>query len=310
MPALVPANMHDIFVGFKTAYDGAFMGTPSTYQTIAMDVASTAREEKYPFMNSVPTFRQWVGDRAVAGLKLHGFAIENEHFESTISVSADDIADDRYGVFAPSFAMMGQNAKQHPDKLVYALLALGKTTRCYDGANFFDLNHVITGEGSVQTTVSNYQAGTGPTWYLIDTSKPVKPMVFQTRKPYTFVPFVRPDDQSVFWRNEFIYGVDARVAAGFALWQLAFASDAALTHDNYAAARAAMIAIVKENGDKMGVVPTHLVVPASLEGAARQVAKNELIVTTVNVGTPPVPQSVAVSNEWAGSVEVLMTPWL
>ncbi|MEI8396542.1 MAG: Mu-like prophage major head subunit gpT family protein, partial [Rhodospirillaceae bacterium] len=87
-------------------------------------------------------------------------------------------------------------------------------------------------------------------------------------------------------------------------------SDAELSHDNYAALRAQMICIRKENGDKMGVIPTHLVVPAELEAKARQVVKNETRILTVETGNPPVPQSVPISNEWAGTAEMIMTPWL
>lgn len=302
-------GMHDIFTGFKTAYDVGFEGAPSTYKTIAMDVQSTAREEKYPFMNAIPQLREWLGDRVISGLQTHGFTIVNQDFESTISVGRNDIEDDRYGVFSPLFTMMGQNAKQHPDKIVYDLWSKGTSTRCYDGQNFFDTDHPIQ-IGQQTTSFSNYQAGSGPTWFLVDSSRPIKPMVFQTRKPYTFTNVVRPDDFHVFMNREFIYGVDARVAAGFALWQLAYASNAPLTHDNYAAARAAMIGIPKDNGDKMGVVPTHLIVPASLEAAARQVVKNETRIITIETGSPSVPHSVPISNEWAGTAEMIMTPWL
>lgn len=311
---ITPASLHDLFVGFNKAYDIGFAGAPSTYQTIAMNVASSTAEERYPFMNSVPQLREWLGDRVVANLKLHAFTIENKKFEATISISADKIADDQYGVFGPLFEMMGQNIKQHPDKIVYALLPEGKTTNCYDGQPFFSETHPIQIAGMAPTTASNYQPApsgyAGPSWYLVDSSRPIKPMVFQTRQPYLFQAVVDPNDAYVFTKDEYLYGVKARVNAGFALWQLAYCSDAPLTTENYAAARAAMISIRKENGDKMGVVPTHLVVPATLEGAGRQVVKNELLALTVTTGEPPVSQTVAVSNEWAGSADLIMTPWL
>lgn len=37
------------------------------------------------------------------------------------------------------------------------------------------------------------------------------------------------DDEAVFTRKEFRYGVDCRDAAGFGFWQLAFANKRALT---------------------------------------------------------------------------------
>lgn len=310
---ITDASLRDLFTGFNGAYNIGFDGAASTYKTIAMDVTSTSAEEKYPFMNSVPQLREWLTERVISGLKVHAFTIENKRFESTITVPATKIQDDQYGAFGPLFQMMGQNAKQHPDKLVYGLLAQGKTTTCYDGQPFFSQNHTI----QVKTTeiaVSNYQAApdgyAGPSWYLIDSSRPIKPMVFQVRQPYRLTSLVSPSDYHVFMRDEYVYGVDARVNAGFALWQLAFCSDAPLTPENYAAARAQMINIQKENGDKMGVIPTHLVVPAALEGVARQIVKNELRIATIETGTPAVAQTVAVSNEWAGTADLIMTPWL
>ena len=302
-------SLSDIYTAYKTAYDVGFEGAPSTYKTLAMDVTSTTATEKYPFMNAVPQLREWLGDRIINNLKAQAFAVENKRFESTIAVPATKIEDDQYGIFGPMFTMMGQNSKQHPDKIVYDLWAKGKITICYDGQTFFSETHPIeTEHGTV--TVSNYQSGNGPPWYLVDSSRPIKPMVFQTRKPYLFRSITNPQDYHVFMQDEYIYGVDARVNAGFALWQLAACSEADLTHDNYAALRAQMIGIRKENGDKMGVIPTHLVVPAELEAKARQVVKNETRIITIETGSPPVPQSVAISNEWAGTAEMIMTPWL
>ncbi len=274
-----------------------------------MDVISTTGTEKYPFMNAVPQLREWLGDRIINNLLAQAFAIENKRFESNISVPVSDIEDNQYGIYGQMFTMMGQNAKQHPDKIVYELWSKGKTAVCYDGVPFFCETHPIETERGI-IAVSNYQAGGGPSWYLVDSSRPIKPMVFQTRKPYMFRSVTNPQDHHVFTKDEYIYGVDARVNAGFALWQLAACSNADLTHDNYAAMRAQMIGIRKENGDKMGVIPTHLVVPAELEAKARQVVKNETRIITVETGSPPVPQSVPISNEWAGTAEMIMTPWL
>ncbi|MFZ5826509.1 MAG: Mu-like prophage major head subunit gpT family protein [Bacillota bacterium] len=61
-------------------------------------------------------------------------------------------------------------------------------------------------------------------WYLMDTTKPVKPLVFQRRKKPEFVALDNPDDQNVFMKKQFLYGVDSRDNAGYGLWQLAYGS--------------------------------------------------------------------------------------
>jgi len=60
------------------------------------------------------------------------------------------------------------------------------------------------------------------TWYLLCTSRPIKPFVFQQRQAPIFQAFQSPNDLSVFFRKKFVYGVDARGAAGYTLPFLAY----------------------------------------------------------------------------------------
>jgi phage major head subunit gpT-like protein len=64
--------------------------------------------------------------------------------------------------------------------------------------------------------------GVGDTeWYLLDTTRPIRPFVFQQRRAPNFVMRFEPNDPLVFERDEFAYGVDSRDNAGYALWFLA-----------------------------------------------------------------------------------------
>lgn len=58
------------------------------------------------------------------------------------------------------------------------------------------------------------------TWFLMDTSKVVKPFVWQLRKQAEFTYLNNPNDQNVFDRNEFKYGVHLRGTMVYALWFL------------------------------------------------------------------------------------------
>jgi phage major head subunit gpT-like protein len=63
---------------------------------------------------------------------------------------------------------------------------------------------------------------TSPTdWYLLDTSKPIKPLIFQERVAPKFVSLDQDTAQVAFERDEFLYGTRARGASGYALWFLA-----------------------------------------------------------------------------------------
>lgn len=286
-----------LFTGYKTLFQQAFQGAPSTAARIAMTVPSGGREEVYAWLGQIPGIREWLGDRVIHSLsRIEAYAIRNRKFESTFALAREDIADDRYGVYTPVVAEMGRAARQHPDELVYALLSRGFTTTCYDGQYFFDPEHVVGGAGAAQV-VSNVQPGTGAPWFLLDTTRSVKPLIYQEREGYTFTQLTQEGSEEVFIRDRYLYGVRARVNVGFGLWQLAFGSRAPLTAANYEAARAAMMAQRGEGGRPLGVTPSLMVVPPALEGAARRL----LAAATGNNGA---------SNEWAGSAELIVTPYL
>lgn len=56
-------------------------------------------------------------------------------------------------------------------------------------------------------------------WYLVDDSKPVKPLVWQLRKAPEIVPRFNPADPSVYERDKLELGVYARGAPGYLFWQ-------------------------------------------------------------------------------------------
>ena len=61
-------------------------------------------------------------------------------------------------------------------------------------------------------------------WFLLDTRQPVKPLIYQERKAPVFVQQTEMNNDDVFNRRAFKYGAEARAAAGYAFWQLAYGS--------------------------------------------------------------------------------------
>lgn len=303
------ANLRVVFEGFNTSFNKGFEGAKSHHKDVAMTVPSAAGNNTYGWLGQFPKLREWIGDRVVKNLVAHSYAVENRTFENTIAVPRKTLEDDQYGIYGPMFTEMGRTTAQHPDELIFSLLAAGFTTACYDGQNFFDTDHPIGSASGNPASVSNMQDGAGTPWFLLDASRAIKPMLFQTRIPYTFTSMDGDSDDNVFWRDQYIYGVRARVNAGFGLWQLAFASKAELAADNYEAARAAMMELKGDEGRPLGIQPDTLVVPPSLEGAALRLLNNgtRIVVADNGSGTmTPVP----VTNEWAGTAKHIVTPWL
>lgn len=290
-------NLAALFVGIQTAFNSAFAATTPTWNKIATLVPSKTKEEKYGWLGQFPKLREWVGDRQVKSIAAHDYAIKNKKFESTIGIPRDDIDDDSYGVYTPLFQEMGYAAATHPDELVYAMLAAGFTTTGYDGQYFFDIDHPVGDQEGAAASVSNMQAGAGNPWFLLDTSRPLKPIIFQKRRDYAIKSMTKEDDEKVFMADEFRYGVDARVNAGFGFWQLAFGSKATLDQVNFDAAYAAMMAFKSDEGRPLGVKPTMLVCGASNRATALAVVQNERLAN-------------GESNKNYKAVDVMVVPWL
>lgn len=298
------ANLGAIFTAFKTVFNVGLETAPSVYERVAMVVPSTTKEEVYSWLGQFPGVREWLGPRVIKNLTAHGFTIVNKKFESTVSIARTDIEDDRFGVFSPVMRELGRAAGDHPDQLTFALLADGFATTCYDGQFFFDTDHPVGDGNGGTTSVSNVQAGAETPWFLLDTSRAYKPLIYQRRIPYALQSKTDDSDEEVFNNDTFLYGVRGRSSMGFGLWQLAYASKAELTPANYEAARAAMMAFTGDEGRPLNIKPDLFVGPPSLEGAAMRLFNNGTRVETVDA----VPLSV--QNEWAGTAEPIITAWL
>ncbi|GJA53306.1 head protein [Aeromonas caviae] len=302
MAMITPALLQSLFTGFKKNFEDAKSEAPSQYTKIATVIKSTTKSNTYGWLGKFPSLRKWIGDRVIESMKAHSYQIVNEDFEATVGVDRNDIEDDELGIYAPLFAEMGRSAGVHPDELCFGLLGAGFTTPCYDGQYFFDTDHPVypkadgTGTAELVANLVVDGAYTGEPWFLLDTSRALKPIIFQDRKSPQLIAMTKVDDEAVFTRKEFRYGVDCRDAAGFGFWQLAFANKRALTPDNLWDAFSRMREFQADGGRKLGIKPTLLVVPASLEKLATQMLEREL--------------SESSSNELKGKLELVVADYL
>lgn len=285
------------FKGFKTIYSEAFTAMEPDWPKIAMEVPSGSASETYGWIGQFPGMREWLGPRVVKNLSATGFTIENKLFESTVAVKRTDIEDDKLGLFKPVFAEMGGNAKRHPEELIFNLLKGGFAANGFDGQYFFDTDHPFIDADGNTSSVANTDGGAGTPWFLLDTSRAVKPVIWQPRTPYEFQQITAANDEHVVMNDQYVYGVRARANAGYGLWQLAWGSKQTLNAANFAAARAAMAGFRGDGGKILGIKPTVLVVPPTLEEAALNLVK----AATGAAGA---------TNPWAGTAELIVTPYL
>lgn len=64
-------------------------------------------------------------------------------------------------------------------------------------------------------------------WFLLCTTKPIRPFIYQERKAPVTVTQTDPNSDDVFNKAEYKFGVEARAAGGYGLWQLAVGSTGA-----------------------------------------------------------------------------------
>jgi len=295
---ITPNALQALYTAVNTAFQQGRDSYTPTWERVATMVRSTTSQENYEWLGEFTRLREWIGDRQINRMKVYDYSLKNKKFEGTEGIPADRIEDDTYGVLMPKFQDMGYAAATHPDELVYGLLTAGFGTRCYDGQYFFDSDHPVVDENGEVQSVSNMQAGAGTPWFLLDTRRPLKPLIFQKRRDYRLQ--AKTDagtSDRVFMADEYLYGVDARVNVGFGFWQQAFGSKAALDETNFNAAFAAMGAFKSDQGRPLGIMPDLLVV-----GTSKRAAAKSLIEAQIKDGGG--------SNPNYKAVDVLVVPWL
>ncbi|GBR50057.1 Mu-like prophage major head subunit gpT [Acetobacter pomorum DSM 11825] len=292
------SNLSALFTNFNLVFNQALESAQSHYKDVSMIVPSKTETEVYKFLNNLPGMHEWVGSRTINRLSGSGFAICNKNWEQTIGLDRNDVEDDKYGFFGPLVRNMAVSGASHPDELIFSLLGDGFTKKCYDGQNFFDSAHPVTLDGTedIRTYSNVFGSGKCAPWFLLDCSRPIRPLIFQSRRPLTFTQKTNVSDSNVFFENTFYYGADARYNVGFGLPQLAFACTAPLTPYNYSVVRAAMMSQMSATGRPLGIKPTHLVTVPGNESAALRILHSETIEAT--------------TNEWAGTATPIITQYL
>lgn len=277
----------------SAAFNEALPLAEVPFRPFTMEVPSSAKTNDYAGLFEVPTVREWVGDRLVHEIKGQTYAITNKLWELSIGMRRTDVEDDEEAAVAMTAMKVRAMAQESNDaigRLVFETLRGATALNGYDGKPFFGTTHEKKGG-----TQSNIDTGGSDPWYLLDTSKSIKPMLLQMRKrPELQSP--QMTDESVRMRDELIWTTRARYNVGLGLWQTAYRSEEDLTEDNFQAALQAMSAFQDAHGRYLGIMPNLLVCPPSL----RTKAKKLLAATTTQGG----------ENINAGAVQLMITPWV
>lgn len=278
------SNLDFLTTAFKANYQQGFKGVEPIWPQVATMIPSSTKTNAYAWLGQFPMLREWVGERQYQSMLLSGYELDNKKFESTIKVKRDDIEDDQYNVYGSLFTEYGRAAATHPDVEIFAAILNGESGICYDGQNFFDTNHPVGIEGQTpMTTVANTQGGSGPRWYLLDTTRALKPFIYQKRSEYEFTAKFDPKtSDAVFDLDEYIYGIRGRMAAGYGFWQMAAKSGQTLNAANVEALYTGMTQLQSNEGRKLGIKPNIMLCGPSTYFTARALIEAQIINATSN----------------------------
>ncbi len=116
----------------------------------------------------------------------------------------------------------GRPLKIRPNILLVPV-ALEDVARTLMTADRLEDGKVNIYKGTAEVVVSE-EIQSDTQWFLLDTSKPVMPFIYQERKAPVLVEQTSLENDDVFMRKKFKFGAEARAAGGYAFWQLAYGS--------------------------------------------------------------------------------------
>jgi phage major head subunit gpT-like protein len=199
------------------------------YKDFTTIVPSTARIENYAWMTPSPGIQRYLGHRRYATLDQIKYTVPNLEFSSEITVALRDLEDDQIGGYPLRFNELGLKAEAHPSRYVLQTLALGETTGCFDGTNFFATSH-NQGSGNNPIGITNFTGGLNDLAYTAQGSSDgltynavfmlhynaIKPLGYQRRKG----PDLRTNagTPQSFEAKQVNYWVDLEAAAFFGYW--------------------------------------------------------------------------------------------
>lgn len=299
------STLQALRTGFKTEFQTGIDTVTPYWGKVAKEVPSTTLFNTYGWLDGLPGMREFIGRRQLNNLKDRSYTIANKEWEDTVAVKRTHVEDDNLGMYTLAFQSLGEAAGTHVDQLVWDALLAGfadtfdrKYGYAWDGQYFFDTDHLTWDKHGNETTFSNDGGGSGAAWFLMDVSKILRPMIYQNRSAVEFVAKDRADDDSVFYDNEYHYGVYARYNVGYGLFQLAYGSRDTLSLESVVEGRTALLTGQrKPDGSKMAIMPNTIVCGPSNVGEALKIANNE---SKANGET----------NEWKGQFKVLEVPYL
>lgn len=296
------AKLEALRTGMRGEFLNALNGAEKEWVNVARVIPSSTGSNAYGWLGDFPQLQEWVSDRVVRNMKEYGFTVANKNHEATLGIKRTDLEDDNLGMYGTMASNLGSEVIRFQNVGVFGVLKNGDATLIYDGQNLFDTDHPVypktDGTGTAKS-VSNVLGtkGSKPAWYVLDTSKVIKPVILQERTSPEFEHITNTQQDHVFIKDEYLVGIRYRVAFTGGLWQLSVKSYEDLTADGFNKAFKTMSEFTAHGGRPLGITPTVLVVPPSLRADALGIINAQYLAN-------------GASNTNFQAVKVIVSPYL
>ncbi len=153
MAEITRENLLKLDRGINKLFEQAMKerGANDLYKLVATIVKSQNPTNSYTWLGDFPAMNEWVDKRQLAELQAHVYEISKKDWETSFSVSRDDITFNSLGSVKIKVEALAEAVIDHYNALVVQLI--NSNGICYDGKNFFGEH--TKGKDALKKTYNN-----------------------------------------------------------------------------------------------------------------------------------------------------------
>ncbi|MHB8359251.1 MAG: Mu-like prophage major head subunit gpT family protein [Thermoplasmataceae archaeon] len=154
---ITPEALDIFFSDLQADYLSGYKAAPSYYEQFCRVKQSKGRDSRYGWMDRIPNFREWIGERHIEDVVGQEYTIANKLWELTCGIKRTSLEDDIYNFFGATPKEIGKQAKILPDlRVIYRMQnGTGAGAVTFDSVPFYSGSHPIDTTNPAKGTLSN-----------------------------------------------------------------------------------------------------------------------------------------------------------
>jgi phage major head subunit gpT-like protein len=147
------SNMEALFKNIVAGFqNGMAQKPPVDLSFMTSDFPSTTTANYYPWLETIPAFREWIGDRVFQNLRGQKFEVANRDFELSLGIPANTLEDDTFGMFVGMTQMVAAGWPVQLYELIVEVIT--NQVKCWDGKALFADDHKY-GKNTIDNLVTD-----------------------------------------------------------------------------------------------------------------------------------------------------------